>query len=437
MENKVITFKNGLTVVVAKTSVFKAVRVEIEAKAGPLLETKANSGISHFVEHMALSGSKQFPNIDKFDEEIKILGGGYNGSTDNESINLKIALPDNQLDLGLRFISSAMSEATFPENKLKTEREAILDEIHGYENRRYKKFNEFWKRERYLNGEAPLKIMGTKSYIRSVSRKALIDWYKYILSPDNVTLSIVGNINIDKAIVEAKKYFGNIPMYKKQITRDEWAQYKYSNQKIVTRVDKTDGEAVGIISFPSLSLINDSYKSRQAAVILGNMFANYRSSILFNKLRKERGLLYSVGASTSFEPQTKGLLDIIFTTSDDKMLEVYQIIFNELENIVSKGLTKEQLNIGIQAINNSLKMGYMSLSDIQSWIMPSVFWFKKVRTVDEAIKSRESIDIDYMNKCIKEIIQSNQMAIVSGVKNQKTKRELHKLLEERVPKLNF
>ncbi|MCA9374976.1 insulinase family protein [Candidatus Dojkabacteria bacterium] len=437
MENKVITFKNGLTVVVAKTSVFKAVRVEIEAKAGPLLETKANSGISHFVEHMALSGSKQFPNIDKFDEEIEILGGGYNGSTDNESINLKIALPDNQLDLGLRFISSAMSEATFPENKLKTEREAILDEIHGYENRRYKKFNEFWKRERYLNGEAPLKIMGTKSYIRSVSRKALIDWYKYILSPDNVTLSIVGNINIDKAIVEAKKYFGNIPMYKKQITRDEWAQYKYSNQKIVTRVDKTDGEAVGIISFPSLSLINDSYKSRQAAVILGNMFANYRSSILFNKLRKERGLLYSVGASTSFEPQTKGLLDIIFTTSDDKMLEVYQIIFNELENIVSKGLTKEQLNIGIQAINNSLKMGYMSLSDIQSWIMPSVFWFKKVRTVDEAIKSRESIDIDYMNKCIKEIIQSNQMAIVSGVKNQKTKRELHKLLEERVPKLNF
>ncbi|MCB9790718.1 insulinase family protein [Candidatus Nomurabacteria bacterium] len=437
MENKVITFKNGLTVVVAKTSVFKAVRVEIEAKAGPLLETKANSGISHFVEHMALSGSKQFPNIDKFDEEIEILGGGYNGSTDNESINLKIALPDNQLDLGLRFISSAMSEATFPENKLKTEREAILDEIHGYENRRYKKFNEFWKRERYLNGEAPLKIMGTKSYIRSVSRKALIDWYKYILSPDNVTLSIVGNINIDKAIVEAKKYFGNIPMYKKQITRDEWAQYKYSNQKIVTRADKTDGEAVGIISFPSLSLINDSYKSRQAAVILGNMFANYRSSILFNKLRKERGLLYSVGASTSFEPQTKGLLDIIFTTSDDKMLEVYQIIFNELENIVSKGLTKEQLNIGIQAINNSLKMGYMSLSDIQSWIMPSVFWFKKVRTVDEAIKSRKSIDIDYMNKCIKEIIQSKQMAIVSGVKDQKTKRELHKLLEERVSKLNF
>lgn len=437
MENKVITFKNGLTVVVAKTSVFKAVRVEIEAKAGPLLETKANSGISHFVEHMALSGSKQFPNIDKFDEEIEILGGGYNGSTDNESINLKIALPDNQLDLGLRFISSAMSEATFPENKLKTEREAILDEIHGYENRRYKKFNEFWKRERYLNGEAPLKIMGTKSYIRSVSRKALIDWYKYILSPDNVTLSIVGNINIDKAIVEAKKYFGNIPMHKKQITRDEWAQYKYSNQKIVTRADKTDGEAVGIISFPSLSLINDSYKSRQAAIILGNMFANYRSSILFYKLRKERGLLYSVGASTSFEPQTKGLLDIIFTTSDDKMLEVYQIIFNELENIVSKGLTKEQLNIGIQAINNSLKMGYMSLSDIQSWIMPSVFWFKKVRTVDEAIKSRKSIDIDYMNKCIKEIIQSKQMAIVSGVKDQKTKRELHKLLEERVSKLNF
>lgn len=437
MNNKVVKLKNGLTVVIVETPIFKAVRVEVDAKAGPLLENKSNSGITHFVEHMALSGSKQFPDMDKFDEQIEILAGSYNGSTGSRIVNLRIEIPDTELDLGLRFIADAMCDASFPEEKLRTERAAILDEIHGYKNRKYRKFSDYWRKARYIKNRWPLPILGNKTYVKSVSRTDLIEWYRYIFSPDNVTLSIVGNVKIDKALNQVEKYFGSIPKHRNTITPKDWARYHYSDKKISTRVDKNDGEAIGIISFPSLSLLENTYKERQALLIFSSLLADLRSSILYSKLRKERGLLYSINASASFEPLHPGLLDLIFTTSDNKMIDVYTVIFDELENLVKNGISNRQFNLGIEAAINSVKMEDLSLSEIQDRIIPNVIWWNKVRTHEEVIETRKSINLDFMNEIIKKTLQTSSMTVISGVKEKSTKTRIHNFLEERISKLSF
>lgn len=427
MNYKYRKLDNGLRVVAVNTPEFKSIRIQIWLHGGSALEDKSNAGISHFVEHMVLSGSEDFPDKDKFDELSERLGAGYNGHTTDSRVGLSISVPDTYLDLGIHFLHQACFHATFPKDYLENERLVILDEIHNYNTRPYKKYLNYWDRVRYEGKDKPLSVIGSKTQIKKMSRDKLIAWYNRLFVPDNLTVCIAGNIDFDIALDTVEKYFG-----KEKASGEDFVgqskSYKYSKSTIRTQLDPNEAQAIGDISFPSLLKTKENALDRYSSGLIASMFANYRSSVLFKLLRKDKGLLYSIGASQYSNINYPGLFAIEFLTSDDKIVEVSQIVLDEIKKLKTNGFTKEQFEFGWEAGNNKLKMGYHSLSDIVSWVLPGLFWFDEVDTLESALIEREEMSLDKVNEIVNKIFDMEYVNVISRVQGSKAKREIEGLV---------
>ncbi|WKZ31243.1 MAG: pitrilysin family protein [Candidatus Dojkabacteria bacterium] len=423
------TLKNGLRVLAIGTPQFKSINVQVKLHGGPSLETKKNNGISHFVEHMVLEGGKLHPDKNKFDEEIELLGGDYNGYTSHYSVGFTISVPDTHLHYAVEYMYDVCFQPTFPEERLEKERTAILDEIHNYESRPNRKYSDFYRKTRYLNNSAPLPIVGKASHVSKMSRTALMEWHKKLFVPDNMTICIVGNIDPDEAVRYVEEAFG-VEKASGLDFQKETATSELSGRSIKTQVDTNETKSIGAITLPSLELRLDNFKERLTLSMIAAIFANYRSSVLFKKLRKETGMIYSIGGSFSSALNEPGYFDIDFTTSDDKIITVYEMVFEEIKRLLRDGFTERELQIGIEGSINSLKMGCSSISDFTDWYMPGIFWFNRFMTIEEEIKMKESITLDETNALFRETFKWDRVNIISRVNSPSVRTKLNRKLEE-------
>jgi predicted Zn-dependent peptidase len=428
METQLVEFDNGLRTFTVYTPTFKSIIVQVSLKGGSMHEESKENGISHFVEHMALQGSKSFPDRYAFDEQIELLGGSYNGYTSQYTVAFKISVPDNQLDFALDFIRDIITNALFQKESYITEKAAILDEIYNMDTDPYTKYQKFWNKNRYKKGSIPFEIGGTRSRVERMSLGKILDWYKELMQPENMLISIVGNVENDIAIQKVREKFSDLKNESRLIGSRKPHKIEYAPGVIKTQVDSSEKKSIGAISIPSLSLMHNSYQERQAANILEAVIANYRSSILYKKLRKELGMIYHIYADLSFHIESDGVFEIIFTTSDDQISEVYKIVLEELQKLRENGIDEKLFKLGLESGNNALKMGFTSMGQVVGWYSSAVYWFNEVTHLEEAIEKRNEIDLDLANEVLKKLLDKEQMSIISRVNSEKTKTKLEKSL---------
>lgn len=424
-----VTLDNGMRIIAIETPEYHSIYLQLRLFAGPSIEDKARNGISHFVEHMVLEGGKLHPDKNRFDEEIDILGGGYNASTSHYILTVRISVPDTHLKYALDYLYDVSFNALFPEERLESERSAILDEIHNYNTRPNKRFYDFYDRNRYNKGISPMPICGTASVISKMSRKKLMDWYKYIFVPNNMTLGVVGNVDPELVVKCVEDSFGKVKSSGVDF-RATPNTYDLSHSMIRTQTDAKEKKSIGIMSFQGLERKADNYHERVASLMLESILVSSRSSLLYTKLRKERGLIYHIWGEQSFDLNEPGTFDIGFTTSDDRMIEVYETVLSELRLLLERSISEKELEIARQSSVNSIKMGYSSIDEVLNLNISSVFWFNQVIPDEEAIAVRESISLDEVNSLLKKIIQPDQATIINRVSRDSLKERLNSRLIE-------
>lgn len=422
---------NGARVVAVRTPEFKVVTITIKLIGGPSIESKENNGISHFVEHMVLEGGRLHPDKDKFDEEIELLGGDYNGSTSNYAVGLSITVPDTHLMYGIEYLHDACFNALFPEDKLETERSAILDEIHNYETRNNKKFSDFIEKTRYTNGSAPMPVLGKRSKIQKISRNTLIEWYKKIFVPDNMAICIVGNIDLEESIKCVEQIFGG----ERSSGEDFYgkiATSTFSDKSIRTQVDKNEKKSIGYLNFLGLEQKKENEIEVITSRVLISILVNYRSSLLYRKLRKETGMIYSIYGNNYVGIKEPGDFNIVFTSSDEKIIDIYDMVLTELEKVCKTGFTEKEVQLGIEGGTNALKMGYTSIGQVASWYMHELFWFDRVSTIEDEIRLRGEVTQAKVNDMLKKIVNWESANIVSRVNKATVKSRLDRSLASRI-----
>lgn len=424
MEHKLITLDNGFDAIIVNTPIFRSIYAQISVRAGSGVETKENNGISHFLEHMILEGTEKYPDKDQFDEMIEYLGGSYNAYTSRSKIGIKIAVPDNHSDLALEYLHQVVTSATFPKKSYLSEQKAIIDEIYNYETDQYKKFNDFWKSKRFTPDSQPLEVAGTQALVEKITLEDIKEWYAKIMQPSNMSLIVVGNLDIEVIENTIRTMYGQMENTQPEIKIDDYHKSQPSNQLTATFVDPNQQQAIGSISYAGLSLFDNTIKERHTSRIVESVLANYRSSILYKRLRKELGLIYSISIDHGFGIKSPGIFELIFTTSAENLPTVYEIILEEIEKLRSKGLREDLLRLGINSGNNALKMGYTSLGQVVSWYSPSAFWFRQINTIEDTIKLREGIDTQFADEIINTIFDDKHRNIISRVN---TKEEAEKI----------
>ena len=331
------------------------------------------------------------------------------------------------LNLECSILYEISTNALLLEEKFKSEKKAVLDEIHNSDNSPYRKYTDTWNRTRYSKETPIMRILGKKSHIRSTTLDDLKHWYKEIFYPNNMTLTIVGNVTHEVAHSMAEKYFGQLNGTKKTLADMPFKDLQISDREIKILVDENEKQTLNSISFPSVTMMSNSHKDRQIVAIIANLLANYQNSPLYTKLRKQTGLLYSIGADNLTGENSGGVFEITFETSEKKLVDVYKIVMDEIVRIKEQGFTENELKHAIERGCNSLKMGYQSVSNIVWWVAPQLHWHEEVLSYEDFIKIKHSITLDDVNAMIKKVFDFGKMNVISRVNTDTTAKDIKAL----------
>ena len=207
------TLENGLTIIGEEIPYLKSISLGIWVKAGSIIETKENSGVSHFIEHMLFKGTKN-RSSKELAREIDNLGGILNAFTSKECTCFYVKLLDEHIDIGIEVLSDMILNSCFDKKDIEKEKSVILEELKMYEDSPDDLSYDFLLANIYKDHSLGMNILGDRNTLKNFKRENILDYYNKYYVPNNSVISICGNFNFEEIVEKINLKLGK---QKKQV----------------------------------------------------------------------------------------------------------------------------------------------------------------------------------------------------------------------------
>ncbi len=331
---------NGLHVILHEDHTIPTVAISVLYHVGSKNEDPSRTGFAHFFEHLLFEGSE---NIQR-GEYMKLIqnnGGVINANTTFDRTFYFETLPSNKLEQGLWMESERMLHAKIDDIGLETQRKVVKEEKkQRYENTPYGHLLEQIFKNAYTKHPYQWTPIGEAQYIDEATLPEFIDFYKTFYVPNNATLSIGGDINIEQTKAWVQKYFGDIPKGTKPIPRPNIVEPVQTQEKRVTYYDKVQLPAVVFAYHAPAQGTAESYALEMVAKILSDGKSSRLQKQVVDKEQK------AVAAGAFNLPSEDPGLAMMFGIANMGVSaeDLEKAMNEEVEKIVTKGVTQEELN---------------------------------------------------------------------------------------------
>jgi predicted Zn-dependent peptidase len=372
--------KNGVRIVLENIPTVRSVAIGVWIGTGSRNENPQTNGISHFLEHMFFKGTKT-RSAKEIAESFDSIGGQVNAFTSKEYTCYYAKVLDTHAQFALDVLADMFFNSSFVEEELNKERNVVLEEIKMYDDTPDDIVHDLLSTAIY--GDHPLgyPILGTEETLNTFTGSTLKDYIHNRYTPENVVISIAGNVS-DKFILEVEKYFGsyeggdssiieNIPVFQ-------------SNH--LSRKKETE-QAHLCIGFEGLKIGHEDVYS---LIILNNILGGSMSSRLFQEVREQRGLAYSVFSYHSAY-QDNGVVTVYGGTGAKQLDVLYETIQETLEKLKQDGITDKELNNSKEQLKGSLMLGLESTNSRMSRNGKNELLLKRHRSLDEIIEQIDQV----------------------------------------------
>ncbi len=345
----IFELKNGMRVVVNEMPNYKSCAVGIWIHTGSVDESEETSGISHFIEHMCFKGTEKRTALN-IANEMDRVGGQLNAFTSKECTCYHARLMSEKIETAIDVLSDLVCNSLFDEEELNKEKGVVIEEINMNNDSPEDLAHETISQTFF--GKSPLSkpILGTVENIKSFSRKDLLNHTEHYYTPSRMVISVAGGVKTSEVSELLEKYMGGYrTKYNEPTVAKE--EYKHEIEKQFVTIKK-DTEQVQIClamkGYPFTS------ENRYALSIVNNAFGGTMSSRLFQKIREERGLAYSVYSYPSSYTYS-GMFTLYAGTGGDNSVQVTELLLQELMRLKQKGITKDEYERCVE----QLKGGYI------------------------------------------------------------------------------
>lgn len=394
--------ENGLTIIGEEIPYVKSISLGVWINAGSRIEDEEISGVSHFIEHMLFKGTRNRTSK-QIASEIDNLGGQINAFTSKECTCYYVKLLDSHIDIGIDVLSDMILNSKFNEDDLDKERSVIIEELKMYEDSPEDLAYDLLTENIYKNDPLGMNIIGTEESLKRLNREKLLDYFNKYYVPNNSVIAISGNFNFDEIINKIEEKF---KVWKK---RDVNVDIKKAEFKSCFLTKNKDIEQVNLaMSLEAVPLEND--KEVYALAVINTVFGGSISSRLFQKIREEKGLVYSIYSSQSLYRKC-GELGIFASMSNEHLKEVYESIIEEIKIIKKYYLTDQEIKESKEQLKGSYILGLESTSSRMMSIGRSLLLNNKVESTDDILKSIDNVDRETVKIVIDKIFNLDKLGV--------------------------
>lgn len=334
------TLANGLDVIVRRQGDLPLVAVNLWYHVGSKNEERRQRGFAHLFEHLMFEGSEHYPG--DFFKPLQRLGANINGSTSTDRTNYFEDVPSAHFEVALAMESDRMGHLlpALSDHKLRVQKDVVKNEYRqNYANRPY---GMVWRHlaEALYPPDHPYSwlTIGAMEDVEAASRDDVEAFFRRFYVPSNASLSLVGDLDEDRALNLAERYFGSIPGGVRALQR--WPAAPGLNSSIAVRLnDRVELDRV-YLCWPT---VPQFHEHDAALTLLADVLARGKSSRLFRKLVVERELAQDVSAYQSGR-ELAGTSGVQLTLRPGKSREeARELVDAEIAAVAASGITPEEL----------------------------------------------------------------------------------------------
>ena len=399
-----------MRVVTAPMNSTEATAIQILVGIGTRFETKDKNGISHFLEHMFFKGSKKYPSFFEITSLFESLGAAYNASTGYEATKFYIQTSSKDFKKGYDVLVDLFKNPLFPKGELEVERGVILEELKMYLDIPQTLCSIMNQAQTFPSHPLGYDIGGDITSVNNINRQDIIDYFAEHYSPENIIISLAGK-NAENYLEQIKSDFEKLKKSPiKPYKPFKTDQFKPSAEQKTKDVD----QANFFLSFPAISKLD---RRRFAINVLNFILGGGASSRLFVELREKRGLGYDIGSGTNSYFDV-GSFYIYGGVKKDNLEETLDLAKKEALKFTQEGPTDEELFRAKGNVRGTIVRQMESSASIADYLTSSLYWHKKILTIDEVIKNYELVTKDEIRSLAQEIFDPKRAIIsIVGPKN--------------------
>ncbi len=401
---------SGLRIISEHQAGVRSASIGVWVGVGSRDESTAQHGCSHFLEHLLFKGTAERSALD-ISVELDAVGGEFNAFTAKEYTCFHARVLDEDLPLAVDVLGDMITASTLLPVDVEAERDVILDEIAMHDDDPDDVVHNLFAAQAW--GDTPLGrgIAGTEASITALTRAQILRFYRRHYRPANIVVSAAGNV--DHAAL--------VRLVKTAFARNDWLKVVESPvpARHGSRKRVSPGQIEATRPFEQVNLVlgmeglaRDDDR-RFALGVLNTALGGGTSSRLFQEVRENRGLAYSVFSFASHHADS-GLVGVSVGCLPTKLDDVLSVVRDELAKVARDGITAEELARGKGQLRGGLVLGLEDSASRMSRIGKAELIHDELLGIDEVMAKIDEVTLEEVRVIAAEIFSRPEILAVVG-----------------------
>ncbi|MGH8995461.1 MAG: M16 family metallopeptidase [Acidimicrobiales bacterium] len=398
------TLSCGLRLVTESMAEVRSVAVGFWVGSGSRDEPAELAGASHFLEHLLFKGTPT-RGAAAIAEALDEVGGDCNAYTTKEYTAFYVRLLAEHLSLGLDILSEIMWGPALRSSDLEAERTVILDEILMHLDEPADLVVERCFGALFPDHPLGRDALGTAASVGAITAEDVRGFFERHYGPQNMVVSVAGDCDHAEVATAVEERFTGRPGGR----APERAAPGDPVEPLVVLTRPTEQAHLTL----GIRCVSRFSEDRWALSVLNHVLGGGMSSRLFQKVREQRGLAYSIG-SERLAYQDAGSLCVLVGTAPDYVHEVLSIVAAELELLAGQGVTERELAVAKGNLRAEALLACEDSGARMSRIGSGLLLHGEVRTVDEILRRIETVDLDEVHRVARNLVEEPRTLAVVG-----------------------
>lgn len=392
---------NGTVIVTETVPDVRSISIGFWIGVGSRNEMPDESGISHFIEHLLFKGTEKRTAKD-ISETFDGLGAEFNAFTSKEFTCYYTRILDEHLPIGVEVLADILQNSLFSAEHIAAEKKVVLEEIAMYEDTPDELIHDLFTARLWQNHPLGQKILGTRDTVGSFTREKIVDYWGRHYGPGNIVIAAAGHLEHEKLVGLVEEHYK--PKKTAAITSRALEPAVGSEIKVYPRQTEQVHMCYGTAA------LNARHEDRFTLSVLENILGGNMSSRLFQKVREEKGLAYSIYSYHSLFLDS-GDLVIYAGTRPDNINEVLSIIKNEIGLIKNKGVTTKELERAKDNLKGQMVLSLENTRNRMIRLGKSELTHGEMLSIDELVAKVSAVTGDQVRELAVEVFDEDRMIL--------------------------
>lgn len=352
---------NGLRVIVKEIPSYPVATVNVWVDVGAKNDPMGLSGLAHFFEHITFKGTPSRPR-GQIAYQVESVGGYLNAMTSLDYTTYYIVVPSEHVGLAMEIQADALRNSLFDQSDIDQERTVIHEEIRLRQDSPQTALVDMVIQELFPGTPYARPVIGTFEELASVNRPEMLDFHEQYYVPNNMVLSVAGNVKAEEIFAQAQELYGD--MESKALPARKYVAIPVLDEIITLEEERSLNQSYVFIGHPAPGMnTRDAAALTMASVILGQG----RLSRLYKALIEEELIVNDVSASYSGFSDI-GLFGIMAQLDTDNLDKLTAIVREELTRLQAELVTEAELSRAKTLARSSLAFSNQSSSNVAMFL---------------------------------------------------------------------